>query len=126
MTAITLGGKPDPTLVGRAIDALIACSEACTGWAGVWLECASDGVESEIVAELVSCVRDCVEYAEACARTASALLHPTDTLRASLEECVRACGKHAAAHQDWDCAEACWAGERACRDLLEFGATQHG
>jgi len=127
MTAIRLGGRPgggpDPVLVERAIDALVACAEACTGWAGVWLECASDDAELEIVGELVGCVRQCVAYAEMCAVTARALMHPTGLVRGLLEECVRGCGKHAGAHQDWDCAEACWAGERACRELLEFGAT---
>jgi hypothetical protein len=126
MAAIRLGGRPgggglDPVLVGQAVDALIACAEACTGWAGVWLECAADDADAEVVDGLVACVRECVAYAKVCAGTARTLGRGGDAsrVRGLLEDCVRVCGKHAAAHQDWDCAEACWAGERACRELLE-------
>ena len=105
------------------IDALIACSEACTA-------CADACLSEDMVAELTKCIRADLDCADICATTARVLSRQTgfDTniARTLLEACVLSCalsaeecGRHAGMHEHCRiCAEACRTCEAACRQLI--------
>jgi hypothetical protein len=113
----------DRNNLATAIDALIACSQACTA-------CADACLSEDTVAELTTCIRTDLDCADVCAATARVLSRHTgydaNITRALLEACAtacRSCGDECARHADMHehcriCAEACRACERACRDLL--------
>lgn len=113
----------DPDLLARAIDALVACSQACTA-------CADACLSEDMVAELRACIRTNLDCADVCETTARVLSRQTsynaDVTRAVLQACVevcRACGAECASHADHHehcrvCAEACRACEEACSELL--------
>ena len=113
----------DPGPLGDAIDHLIACSEACTA-------CADACLSEATVSELRACIRTDQDCADVCATTARVLSRQTETdarlARDLVQACVtacRACGdecaKHASHYEHCQiCAEACFACERVCRNLL--------
>jgi hypothetical protein len=106
-----------------AIDALIACGQACTA-------CADACLSEDMVAQLTTCIRTDLDCADICAATARVLSRHTgydaNISRALLEACAtacKACGDECARHAEMHehcriCAEACRACEQACRDLL--------
>jgi hypothetical protein len=113
----------DRTYLAGAIDALIACGQACTA-------CADACLSEDMVADLTTCIRTDLDCADICATTARVLSRHTGSdaniTRALLEACAtacKACGdecvRHAEMHEHCRiCAEACRACEQACRDLL--------
>jgi len=113
----------DRAKLAGAIDALIACSEACTA-------CADACLSEEMVAELTKCIRTDLDCADICATTARVLSRHTgydaNISRSLLEACAtacKACGDECQQHADMHehcriCADACRACEAACRDLL--------
>jgi hypothetical protein len=105
-----------------AIDAILACAEACT-------TCADECLGEEAMAELTATIETDLSCADVCSATAQAIAayddeHPIP--RAQLEACITACRTCAeeCESQSGDhehcmaCAEACRAGEMACLDLL--------
>ncbi|MCA2219048.1 four-helix bundle copper-binding protein [Jidongwangia harbinensis] len=106
-----------------AIEALIACSQACTA-------CADACLSEDMVAELTKCIRTDLDCADICATTARVLSRHTgydaNISRTLLEACVvacRSCGDECTSHADMHehcriCAEACRICEHACRNLL--------
>jgi hypothetical protein len=113
----------DRGALAGAIDALIACGQACTA-------CADACLSEDMVAELIKCIRTNLDCADICAGTARVLSRHTgydaNISRAMLEACAaacKACGDECARHADIHehcriCAEACRACEQACLDLL--------
>ena len=113
----------DPSRLGEALDALAACTQACTA-------CADACLSERTVAELTRCVRLDLDCADICATTARVLTRQTgfdkEIARTMLEACVvacRACGdecaRHASAHEHCRiCAEVCRSCETACRAVL--------
>jgi hypothetical protein len=118
------GTDLDKDLLARAVDALVACSQACTA-------CADACLGEEMVAELRKCIRTDLDCADVCDTTARVLSRHTtyDALvtRAVLTACVQVCGScgdecesHAEMHEHCKvCAQACRACEEACAALLE-------
>jgi hypothetical protein len=114
----------DRAKLAGAIDALIACSEACTACADA---CLSEGM----VAELTKCIRTNLDCADICATTARVLSRHTgydaNISRSLLEACVMACaacgdecGSHAEQHEHCRiCATACRDARTAAQDLLD-------
>jgi len=113
----------DRTKLAAAIDALIACGEACTA-------CADACLSEDMVAQLTKCIRTNLDCADICATTARVLSRHTgydaNLSRTLLEACAtacRSCGDECASHADMHrhcriCADACRAGEQSCRDLI--------
>ncbi len=113
----------DRQLLSRVIDALVACSQACTA-------CADACLSEEMVANLRKCIRSNLDCADSCAVTARILSRHTgydaNITRVHLEACIaacRACGdeceQHAGMHEHCRvCAEACRDCEAACAELL--------
>ncbi len=113
----------DRDLLARTVDALVACSQACTA-------CADACLSEEMVAELGKCIRSDLDCADICATTARVLSRHTgydaNLTRAQLEACIqacRSCGSECESHADHHehcriCADACRTCEQACRDLL--------
>jgi uncharacterized membrane protein len=113
----------DARMLTATLDALIECAQACTSDADADLS-------ERNVAELVKCVRLCLDCADVCAATVRVISRQTDydanVTRPLLEACAatcRSCGdeceRHAQMHEHCRmCAEACRRCERACRDLL--------
>ena len=109
--------------LAATIDALIACSQACTA-------CADACLSEDMVAEPTKCIRTNLDCADICATTARVLSRHTgydaNISRSLLEACAAACkacgdecGSHADMHEHCRiCAEACRACEQACRELL--------
>jgi hypothetical protein len=114
----------DRAKLAGAIDALIACSEACTA-------CADACLSETALADLTKCIRTDLDCADICATAARVLSRHTgydaNISRALLEACVVACkacgdecGRHAHMHEHCRvCATACQEAERTCRDLLD-------
>ena len=113
----------DPGVLAATIDALIDCTQACTA------DTDADLSEPN-VAELVKCIRLCLECTDVCGATVGVVsrLAEYDTnvvtplLEASVATC-KSCGdeceRHARMHEHCRvCAEACRRCERACRELL--------
>jgi hypothetical protein len=106
-----------------AMDALIQCAQACTADTDADLR-------ERNVADLVKCIRLCMDCADICATTVRVVSRQTEydanITRPLLEACAatcKSCGdeceQHAQMHEHCRmCAEACRRGERACRDLL--------
>jgi hypothetical protein len=113
----------DRAKLAAALDALIACGEACTA-------CADACLSEDRVADLTKCIRTNLDCADICAATARVLSRHTgydaNVSRSLLEACAtacKACGDECASHADMHehcriCADACRTCERACRDLL--------
>ncbi|NUS44982.1 MAG: four-helix bundle copper-binding protein [Mycobacteriaceae bacterium] len=113
-----------PDLVARAVEALGACTVACTSCAGSCLAEKDPG-------SLADCVVACTDCADLCATTARMLLRPLANTRRStgvtvLAACIGACetaaaecARHELMHRHCRlCAEACRECLQVCRELL--------
>jgi hypothetical protein len=113
----------DPGVLAATIDALNDCAQACAADADADLS-------EHNVAELVKCIRLCLECTDICGATVGVVSRPaeydTNVVTPLLEACVatcKSCGdeceRHARMHEHCRvCAEACRRCERACRELL--------
>ncbi|MEV4756885.1 four-helix bundle copper-binding protein [Micromonospora sp. NPDC049559] len=113
----------DRDKLGRTIDILTACAQACTA-------CADSCLSEANVGTLAKCVRTDLDCADICTTTARVLSRHTgydaNLTRGLLEACAtacRACGdecqRHAAMHEHCRiCCESCRVCENACRELL--------
>ena len=113
----------DVGLLAATIDALSDCAQACTADADADLR-------EQNLAEMVKCIRLCLDCADVCAATAGVVSRQTDydanVTRPLLEACVavcKSCGdecqRHARHHEHCRvCEQACRRCEQACRELL--------
>ena len=113
----------DSSVLARTIEALDDCAQACAADADADLS-------EPNVAEMVHCIRLCVECTDICTATGRVISRPSeyepDVTSHLLEACIaicKACGDecehHAQMHEHCRvCAEACRRCEHACRDLL--------
>jgi hypothetical protein len=113
--------------VADAIDASLACAQACAS-------CANACLAEDDLAPMRTCIALCTTCADLCDVTARVLARPfaSDHLivHRLLEACVRACAssgeeceKHAPHHRHCAvCAQACRACLAACTELLEAEA----
>ncbi|WP_341359159.1 four-helix bundle copper-binding protein [Georgenia sp. M64] len=113
----------DRDLLARTVDALVACSQACTA-------CADACLSEDMVAELRTCIRTNLDCADICATTARVLSRHTgydaNITRTQLQACAQACRScedqcnlHADMHEHCKvCADACRTCEQACTELL--------
>ncbi len=113
----------DAELLASTIDALTDCAQACIVDTG-------RDLSEENVAEMVKCIRLCLDCADVCIATAGAIgrqaAYDADViaplLMASAAACKNSgdeCERHAPMHEHCRvCAEACRNCERACRELL--------
>ncbi len=116
-TAVDAGAR------ASAIEALDDCAQACTADADADLG-------ERHLAEMVTCIRLCLDCADVCAATVRVVsrwpVSDARAARALLEACAaicQSCGdeceRHAQAHEHCRvCADACRRGEEACRGLL--------
>lgn len=119
-TGVPLGSD----LVAAAIDACLACTQACTTCAD------ADLVEADID-EMRDCIASCLNCADVCALTARLLSRPAHSdqyvIHRLLQACVRVCTtseaechKHAPHHRHCAlCEKICHACVEACQALLE-------
>ena len=110
-------------LLAATIDALNDCAQACIADTGCDLS-------EPNVAEMVTCIRLCLDCADVCTATAGIIsrqaeydAHVTEPLLEACAAICKSCGdeceRHAQMHAHCRvCAEACRRCERACRDLL--------
>jgi Domain of Unknown Function (DUF326) len=113
----------DARVLTTTIDALIECAQACTADADADLS-------EQNVAELVKCIRLCLDCADVCTATARVTSRQTEydagVTRPLLEACAATCKRcgdecerHARMHEHCRmCAGACRRCERACQELL--------
>jgi len=114
----------DADLLAAVIDALSDCAQACDA------DTAAD-LSEQNVAEMVTCIRLCMDCADICIATArvtsrqkdydASVTQPLlDACAAICRSCGDECERHARMHEHCRvCAEACRRCERACRDLLD-------
>ena len=114
----------DAGVLSAGIDALSDCAQACTADVDADLS-------EQNVAEMVTCIRLCLDCADICGATAAVIGRLTDydadVIRPLLDACVaicKSCGdeceRHARMHAHCRvCGEACRRCERACRELLD-------
>jgi hypothetical protein len=113
----------DPKLLAGTIDALNDCAQACTADADADLG-------DEHIAEMITCIRLCLDCADVCTATVRVTSRVTaydaGVTRPLLEVCATICARcgdecerHASTHAHCKvCEESCRRCERACRDLL--------
>ena len=113
----------DPGVLAATIDALSDCTQACAADADADLS-------EPNVAELVKCIRLCLECTDICGATVGVISrqgeYNANVATPLLEACVASCKtcgdeceRHARMHEHCRvCAEACRRCERACRELL--------
>ena len=113
----------DAGLLAGVIDAAAGCAQACD------TDTDADLSESHL-AEMVVCIRLCLDCADICAATAAVLGRPaawdTRVVTPLLEACVAICAscgdeceRHASRHAHCRvCAEACRRCQQACDELL--------
>jgi hypothetical protein len=111
-------------LLAAAIDALSDCAQACNA------DNAADLGEQN-VAEMVKCIRLCLDCVDICTATAGIISRQTEydatVTRPLLQACVAVCKscadeceRHASMHMHCRvCGEACRRCEQACRALLD-------
>jgi Domain of Unknown Function (DUF326) len=114
----------DAGVLAAAIDALNDCAQACTADA-------DDDLSEPNVAELVKCIRLCLDCADICSTTAGVTSRQTEydanVTRPLLEACIASCKssgdeceRHAMMHAHCRvCEQACRRCEQACRQLLD-------
>ena len=114
----------DAGILTAAIDALTDCAQACTADA-------DDDLSESNVAEMVKCIRLCLDCADICATTAGVTSRQTDydanVTRPLLQACIascKSCGdecqRHAMMHAHCRvCEQACRRCEHACKKLLD-------
>jgi hypothetical protein len=117
------GLNVDAGVLAATIDALNDCTQACTADADADLG-------ERNVADLVKCIRLCLECTDVCGATVAVVSrqaeYDTNVAAPLLEACVaicKSCGDecehHARMHEHCRvCAEACRRCEQACRELL--------
>jgi hypothetical protein len=113
----------DAKMLAATIDALDDCAQACTADADADLA-------EQSVAEMITCIRLCLDCADVCTATSRVISRRTafDPALAAplLEACAALCARcgdecehHASTHPHCRvCEEACRRCERACRELL--------
>ena len=113
----------DADVLAGAIDAVSDCAQACAADTDADLD-------EHNLAEMVKCIRLCLNCADVCTATAGVISRPAaynpDVAKPLLQACVaicRSCGdeceRHAQHHAHCRvCAEACRRCEQACRELL--------
>ena len=113
----------DAGMLAAAADALSDCAQAC-------IADADADLREQDLAEMVTCIRLCLDCADVCTATLGVVSRQTDrddaVTRALLEACVatcKSCGdeceRHARHHGHCRvCAEACRRCEHACQELL--------
>ena len=113
----------DAGMLAATIDALSDCAQACAADAD------ADLAEQDL-AEMVKCIRLCLDCVDVCTATAGVVSRQTDydasITRPLLEACVATCkscgdecGRHAQHHAHCRvCEQACRRCEQACRELL--------
>jgi hypothetical protein len=113
----------DAGVLAATIDALTDCAQACTADA-------DDDLSESDVADLVKCIRLCLDCADICSTTAGVISRQTEydanVTRPMLEACMAACKssgdeceRHAMMHAHCGvCAQACRRCEQACRELM--------
>jgi hypothetical protein len=113
----------DPGILAATIDALGDCAQACDADADADLR------EPDL-AEMVKCIRLCLDCADVCTATAGVVSRQTaydaNVTRPLLEACAAACKscgdeceRHAQHHEHCRvCEQACRRCEQACRALL--------
>ena len=113
----------DAGVLAAAIDALNSCAQACTA------DNEADLSEPSL-AELVKCIRLCLDCADVCIATVSVVTrqaqYDANVTKPLLQACVAICNscgdeceRHAHKHEHCRvCAEACRRCEQACRQLL--------
>jgi hypothetical protein len=114
----------DSDVLAATIDALSDCAQACTADADADLR-------EQNLAEMIKCIRLCLDCADICTATAAVTSRQTtydaNVTRPLLEACVvscRTCGdeceRHARHHAHCRvCEQACRRCEQACRRLLD-------
>ena len=113
----------DAGVLAATMDALIECAQACTADA-------DSDLSEQNVAELVKCIRLCLDCTDVCAATVRVAGRQTEydanvtkplleACAATCKSCGDECERHALMHEHCRvCAEACRRCERACRELL--------
>ena len=113
----------DADLLAGAIDALSDCAQAC-------IADADDDLSEQNIADMVKCIRLCLDCADVCAATLRVVSRQTEydanVTRPLLEACVaacRSCGDECEHHAHMYehcrvCTEACRRCEQACRQLM--------
>jgi Domain of Unknown Function (DUF326) len=113
----------DADVLAAAIDAAGDCAQACAA------DTDADLSEPNL-AEMVRCIRLCLNCADVCAATAGVISRPAaydaDVAKPLLQACVaicQSCGEECERHAQHHahcrvCAEACRRCEQACRELL--------
>ena len=113
----------DADLLAATIDALSDCAQAC-------IADADDDLSEQNIADMVKCIRLCLDCADICTATLGVVSRQTEydagVTRPLLEACVAACRScgdecehHAHMHEHCRvCAEACRRCEQACRQLM--------
>ena len=113
----------DIGVLAATIDALSDCAQACTA-------CADGDLSEHNVADLVRCIRLCLDCSDVCIATMAVTSRQTaydaQTARPLLEACTAICkscedecAKHAQMHEHCRiCAEACEACANACTEML--------
>ena len=113
----------DASVLAATIEAMNDCAQACTADAD------ADLGDSEL-ANMIACVRLCLDCADVCTATARVVsrqtAHEPAVLRPLLQACAAICARcgdecemHAHTHAHCRiCQDACRRCEQACRDLL--------
>ena len=113
----------DAGVLATTIDALNDCIQACTA------DVAAD-LSEQNVAEMVKCIRLCLDCTDVCAATAGVVSRQSEydanvtmplleACTAICKSCGDECERHAQLHEHCRvCAEACRRCEQACRELL--------
>ena len=113
----------DAGVLAATIDALSDCAQAC-------IADADDDLREENLAEMVTCIRLCLDCADVCTATLGVVTRQTaydaSVTKPLLEACMavcKSCGdecqRHAHHHQHCGvCEQACRRCEQACRALL--------
>lgn len=117
--------KVDTRQLARTIDALVACSQACTACADACLSESPDALP-----RLTRCIRDNLDCADICATAASVLSRQTgydariartqvQAAAQAAKTCGDSCTEHASSHEHCStCAQACRDTEQILNDLL--------
>ena len=114
----------DADVLAATIDALSDCAQACTADADADLR-------EQNLAEMIKCVRLCLDCADICTATAAVTSRQTaydanitgpllEACVVSCKSCGDECERHARHHEHCRvCEQACHRCEQACRQLLE-------
>jgi hypothetical protein len=115
----------DKRQLGPAIDALMACAQACTACADA---CLSES--AEMLPHLTRCIRDNLDCADICATTAAVLSRHTaydanltqvqvQSALQALKSCGDSCGEHRDMHEHCKvCEQACRSTEQTLNGLV--------